>query len=158
MKECCRPRQGLNLRPPALQSDSASNWATEADGYSLESPRWGASNEYPQHMYSSRNKKNIMWIPPLICSYVTNDTEVLILWSDADKVLWIVPKFNISWYSTKIHTVITLSIGTDRPLQTVQTQIRRRRTRRLISVYTVCHTYSNILDTSTGSGMDYFKF
>ena len=39
-------------------------------GYSLEVPWRGASNEYPQHMFSSRNKKNIMWIPPLICSYV----------------------------------------------------------------------------------------
>ena len=29
-KECCRPRRGLNPRPPGLQSDSASNWATEA--------------------------------------------------------------------------------------------------------------------------------
>ena len=38
-------------------------------GYSLEAPWRGASNEYPQHMFSSRNKKNIMWIPPLICSY-----------------------------------------------------------------------------------------
>ena len=27
--------------------------------YSLEAPRRGASNEYPQHMFSSRNKKNI---------------------------------------------------------------------------------------------------
>ena len=38
-------------------------------GYSLEAPRHGTSNEYPQHMYSLRNKKNVMWIPPLICSY-----------------------------------------------------------------------------------------
>ena len=38
-------------------------------GYSLEAPRRGASNEYPKHMFSSRNKKNIFWIPPLICSY-----------------------------------------------------------------------------------------
>ena len=29
-KECCRPRRGLNPRPPDLQSDGASNWATEA--------------------------------------------------------------------------------------------------------------------------------
>ena len=29
-KECCRPRRELNLRPPGLQSDGASNWATEA--------------------------------------------------------------------------------------------------------------------------------
>ena len=27
--------------------------------YSLEAPRWGASNEYPQHMFSRRNKKDI---------------------------------------------------------------------------------------------------
>ena len=29
-KECCRPRRGSNPRPPGLQSDGASNWATEA--------------------------------------------------------------------------------------------------------------------------------
>ena len=28
-------------------------------GYSLEAPHWGASNEYPQHMFSVRNKKNL---------------------------------------------------------------------------------------------------
>ena len=27
-------------------------------GYSLEPPRWGGSNEYPQAMFLSRNKKN----------------------------------------------------------------------------------------------------
>ena len=37
--------------------------------YSLEAPRRGASNEYPQHMFLLSNKKNIMWIPPFICSY-----------------------------------------------------------------------------------------
>ena len=30
-KECCRPRRVLNPRPPGLQSDGASNWATEAE-------------------------------------------------------------------------------------------------------------------------------
>ena len=39
----------------------------------IRTPRRGASNEYPQHMYSARNKKNIMWIPPLICSYEFNE-------------------------------------------------------------------------------------
>ena len=29
-KECCRPRRGLKPRPPGLQSDGASKWATEA--------------------------------------------------------------------------------------------------------------------------------
>ena len=28
--------------------------------YSLEAPRWGASNEYPQHMFSWRNKKKYL--------------------------------------------------------------------------------------------------
>ena len=31
-------------------------------GYSLEPPRWGGSNEYPQSMFLSRNKK-IMYTP-----------------------------------------------------------------------------------------------
>ena len=43
-KECCRPQQGLNPRPPGLQLDGASNRATEAgnpvktatDHYNLE--------------------------------------------------------------------------------------------------------------------------
>ena len=33
------------------------------------------SNEYPQHMFSWRNKKNIIWIPPpliLICEWTSN--------------------------------------------------------------------------------------
>ena len=35
-KECCRPRWGLNPLPPGLQSEGASNWATEAGRYSFE--------------------------------------------------------------------------------------------------------------------------
>ena len=27
-------------------------------GYSLEPPRWGGTNEYPQSMFFSKNKKN----------------------------------------------------------------------------------------------------
>ena len=34
-KECCRPWWGLNSWPPGLQSDGASNWATEAGGKAL---------------------------------------------------------------------------------------------------------------------------
>ena len=44
--------------------------------YSLEAPRQGTSNEYPQHMFSLRNKKNIMWMPPLICSYADSAHEM----------------------------------------------------------------------------------
>ena len=31
-------------------------------GYSLEVPHRGTSNEYPQQMFLSRNKKNILWL------------------------------------------------------------------------------------------------
>ena len=34
-------------------------------GYSSEALHRGASNEYPQHMYSWRNQKNIIWLPHL---------------------------------------------------------------------------------------------
>ena len=39
-------------------------------GYSLEVPQQGVSNEYPYDTFSWRNKKNIIWIPPLIWGYV----------------------------------------------------------------------------------------
>ena len=35
-------------------------------GYSLESPHWGDSNEYPQHMFLRRNKQNY---PLIITKY-----------------------------------------------------------------------------------------
>ena len=38
-------------------------------GYSFEAPDQGASNEYPQLMFSWRNKKNIIWISPHIWRY-----------------------------------------------------------------------------------------
>ena len=37
-KECYRPRQGLNPRPPGLQVDGASNWATEASSNMRKGP------------------------------------------------------------------------------------------------------------------------
>ena len=52
---------------------------------------------------------------------------------------WISP-----WlYFKFLHTIMTLNIGTDMPEQTVKIQIRRRRTRRLIRVYTACHSSSS---------------
>ena len=42
-KECCRPRRGLNPRPPGLQSDGASKWATEASCTSCNFDKTGPS-------------------------------------------------------------------------------------------------------------------
>ena len=46
-KECCRPRRRLNPRPPGLQSDGASNWATEAGLC------WGLRPSQPNGVMSS---------------------------------------------------------------------------------------------------------
>ena len=50
-KECCRPRRGLNPRPPGLQSDGASNWATEAGKY-----MFGTNKESLPHLWNIRVK------------------------------------------------------------------------------------------------------
>ena len=100
-------------------------------GYSLEAPRWGASNEYPQHMFSWRNKKNIMWLPPLICRY--GDNERFCAMKHHTDMTWILPlagfKLRTSWsnvWSTNrlatqmLHTHIWnsmhISIATDKAL------------------------------------------
>ena len=50
--------------------------------YSLEAPRLGASNEYPQHMFLLRNKEDISIFRVkkapylLVCSYVETDHEI----------------------------------------------------------------------------------
>ena len=43
-------------------------------GYSLEAPRRGASNEYPEHMFSLKNKKHISIFQMKKASY-------LLLWT-----------------------------------------------------------------------------
>ena len=50
-------------------------------GYSLEAPcgGGGTSNEYPQHMFSWRNKKNIFQILPFIQTYGLPDNLSLLL-------------------------------------------------------------------------------
>ena len=52
-KECCRPRRGLNPRPPGLQSDGASNWATEAGS------SWVAYTLYSQEYTISRSSRHM---------------------------------------------------------------------------------------------------
>ena len=55
----------LKILPPKNENFQIKNpeifhiFAPNIDcGYSLEPPRWGGSNEYPQSMLLSRNKKN----------------------------------------------------------------------------------------------------
>ena len=44
--------------------------------YSLEPPRWGGSNEYPQSMFLSRNKKNNVY--PWMIGAITNKPIVVV--------------------------------------------------------------------------------
>ena len=43
--------------------------------YSLEVPRQGASNEYPQHVFMEK-KENILWIP-----HLSGAMEIYVFWS-----------------------------------------------------------------------------
>ena len=59
-------------------------------GYSLEAPHQGASNEYPQHMFPWRNKKNIstFWMKKnAFSSYGPYGTVVLTLLFVTRKIL-----------------------------------------------------------------------
>ena len=55
-------------------------------------------------------------------------------------------------------TVFSVCIRTDRPEETVWTYMKLRRMRRLIRVYTVCQSSSNILDTTMSGKLYLFKF
>ena len=90
---------------------------------------------------------NMFWLRKNINTILLKDASYMELWQS-----WKVPQWGtydeypqsilFSW-----NTVITLSIGTDRLKQTVQTQIRCHRVQHLIRIYTVSHSSS----TSTGS-------
>ena len=62
-KECCRPRRGLNLRPPGLQSDGASNWATKAGTVSVKVSSKQREISGALHALSSQTVKiQISWL------------------------------------------------------------------------------------------------
>ena len=58
-KECCRPRHGLNPRPPGLQSDGASNWATEAGSPTVCSI-WSTSILFASHIAVFRQHQQVL--------------------------------------------------------------------------------------------------
>ena len=69
-------------------------------GYSLEAPRQGASNEYPQHMFSWRNGENYLRIitkyssltSPLVLCYIYMYVSMNI---HANSVLWYIPSSSL---------------------------------------------------------------
>ena len=70
--------------------------------YSLEAPRWGASNEYPQNMFSFKNKKDISIFGWKKCLISCNMTSALLV--THQQVHWnlFIRPFIISHYRYKM--------------------------------------------------------
>ena len=127
-KECCPNWQGFepatSWSPIGRPSDS--NWGWQhMMWYSLEVPNQGTFNDYPHHMFSWWNKKNIYLIAPLIWSYMY--VHCLTLWADCIVTVNVL-KFRTQKLLIKWH------------MQTEQTLIRLLLRSSLIRVYTVCHS------------------
>ena len=97
-KECCWPRRGLNPRPPGLQSDGASNWATEAGqsevkisksfqiktqyAYVCRYPNWYTKLKSCPLMYITD------WIPVYIVSARARRTAKYIIYVRSIYIVW----------------------------------------------------------------------
>ena len=77
-------------------------------GYSLEVPHQGTSNEYPEHMFSCRNKKNIdsFQLKKSALSYDIHFVPFFSDWSYTSRVL------NVALYTI---TDFTIKISIQRP-------------------------------------------
>ena len=123
-------------------------FTTKTCWYSLEAPLQGTSNEYPQRAFSWGNKKNIFLIPLLSCAMEGSHLCCLtrVFSSDIFSRIQRFAKYRIH---PKYWDNLIWAKSED-PVQMPQKMY-------LISVYTVCHSFSRILDTSAGSQMVLFK-
>ena len=84
-KECCRPRRGLNPRPPGLQSDGASNWATEAGKAYLVVSSTSyqqifvtcTSRTYQKSERESEREREVLWVSLLRYSINNVDRTIM---------------------------------------------------------------------------------
>ena len=102
-KECCWLRRGLNPRPPGLQSDGASNWATYAAKY------WSDLCNF----YSKLDFWNF-FIRKHFLLFFTDFESLMSHWCPIT-ILWKFPKFGTSrtcWKSaSKLHTLSLFCIN-----------------------------------------------
>ena len=74
--------------------------------YSLELSRQGDSNEYPQHMFLSRNDENYPSIfikyPPYLFQCMVLPRFDALCWY-IDTTIMYYPRFLVIWYRTHIH-------------------------------------------------------
>ena len=62
------------------------------------------------------------------------------------------------WFKKKFLTIINVCIRPDRPEQSAKFQIRMWQNVAFDQGLHICHSFSNILETSIGNKMDLFKF
>ena len=132
-KECCRPRRGLNPRPPGLQSDGASNWATEAG--CRKKKRWGKfytvtkpTQPFKPLMHANRRTTVATVVGTALTHYILNRFSHTIYWKSPISILG----------KSDYKVYIFLEKKGLNYLQTVETLIRRHILRHLIWVCTVC--------------------
>ena len=89
-KNCCRPLQGLNPQPPGLQSDGASNWATEADGRLVD----------PVKNANVTSVRSGLYCLPLIQQFLINQ-QVVILTGLYLIMTWVGIRKFFFYFSTK---------------------------------------------------------
>ena len=116
-KECCRPRRGLNPRPPGLQSDGASNWATEAPKVFVHA--WW-HQLVPKYLYMHGDinlSQSICWHFLVLCKVIEDILNMCLKKFDTGKknkqkkkktFLTTDSHFNLEMY---VHPYVYLSVG-----------------------------------------------
>ena len=97
-KECCRPRRGLNPRPPGLQSDGASNWAIYSLYLEVQGTLWNTSR-YPYLDISGLRNwgKQLIEQPPFfnrLTMYLTPKLEIYWFYSGKEEKLLLRSNFS----------------------------------------------------------------
>ena len=70
-------RQGIFFFKQEVHVLIFSYFMAKTCGTYKKKPQQGASNKYPQHMFSWRNTNNIIWLSFLICSYGFSNVQEL---------------------------------------------------------------------------------
>ena len=96
-KECCRPRRGLNPRPPGLQSDGASNWATEAEFRTRLAPEISFLLLFYHTYYFSGP------ICPKLKKLLANMTLKFLTWNMADTLILFAEKMWVAFAKSYSH-------------------------------------------------------
>ena len=98
-KECRRPRRGLNPRPPGLQPDGASNWATEAGwsdpGSAGQGLIFNPGSAEPGYTLPLQTMKNQILQKPTDLDLYCFSSSMWIRINNLDQVTWLAEKLEV---------------------------------------------------------------